>query len=200
MLLYLLLQSTRRFSKDALFQFAISQSEGNKNAISLRKGNTISDQSKSDLVAALAQVGVLAGAWLAGDKTSRLLGGESTNTGVVESALATRGLTTKVEFFNSVCWLELGCSRGVRGVDARGVAAGERWQTSPPINHHIIGLPIPRSFYESHTPLQSRRAEGTAPEVNNLLASTGEGSLKFSTGEDSILRYEKGFVLQEIFY
>ena len=62
MLLYLLLQSTRRFSKDALFQFAISQSEGNKNAISLRKGNTISDQSKSDLVAALAQVGVLAGA------------------------------------------------------------------------------------------------------------------------------------------
>jgi hypothetical protein len=48
--------------------------------------------------------------------------------------------------------------------------------------------------------LQSRRAEGTAPEVNNLLASTGEGSLKFSTGEDSILRYEKGFVWQEIFF
>ena len=148
----------------------------------------------------MAQVGVLAGAWLAGDKTSRLLGGESTNTGVVESALVARGLTTKVEFFNSVCWLELGCSRGVRGVDARGVAAGERWQTSPPVNHHIIGLPILRSFYESHTPLQSRRAEGTAPEVNNLLASTGEGSLKFSTGEDSILRYEKGFVWQEIFF
>ena len=147
----------------------------------------------------MTQVGVLAGAWLAGDNTSRLLGGESTNTGVVESALATRGLTTKVEFFNSVCWLELGCSRGVRGVDARGVAAGERWQTSPPINHHIIGLPILRSFYESHTPLQSRRAEGTAPEVNNLLASTGEGSLKFSTGEDSILRYEKGFAWQKIF-
>ena len=71
------------------------------------------------------------------------MGGESTNTGVVESALATRGLTTKVEFFISVCWLELGCSRGVSGVDAREVAAGERWQTSPPISHHIIGLTIP---------------------------------------------------------
>ena len=104
-----------------------------------------SEQSKSDLVAALAQVGVLAGAWLAGGKTSRLLGGESTNTGVVESALATRGLTTKVEFFISVCWLELGCSRGVSGVDARGVAAGERWQTSPPINHYILSLPVLRS-------------------------------------------------------
>ena len=150
-------------------------------------------------MAALAQVGVLAGAWLAGDKTSRLLGGESTNTGVVESALATRGLTTKVEFFNSVCWLELGCSRGVRGVEARGAAAGERWHTSPPINHHITGLPVLQSFYVSHTPLQSRRAEGTAPEVNNLLASTGEGSLRFSKGEDSILRYGKGFVWQEMF-
>ena len=147
----------------------------------------------------MAQVGVLAGAWLAGDKTSRLLGGESTNTGVVESELATRGLTTKVEFFISVCWPELGCSRGVRGVDARGAAAGERWQTSPPINHHITGLPVLQSFYVSHTPLQSRRAEGTAPEVNNLLASTGEGSLRFSKGEDSILRYGKGFVWQEMF-
>ena len=129
------------------------------------------------------------------------MGGESTNTGVVESALATRGLTTKVEFFISVCWLELGCcSRGVSGVDARGVAAGERWQTSPPINHHIIGLPVLRSLLVSHTPLQSRRAEGTAPEVNSLLASTGEGSLKFSTGDDSILRSEKGIALQEVFF
>ena len=122
------------------------------------------------------------------------MGGESTNTGVVESALATWGLATKVEFFISVCWLELGCcSRGVSGVDARGVAAGERWQASPPLNHHIIGLPSKfLSVTLLHTPLQSRRAEGTAPEVNNLLASTGEGSLRFSTGEDSILRSEKG--------
>ena len=80
------------------------------------------------------------------------MGGESTNTGVVESALATRGLTTKVEFFISVCWLELGCSRGVSGVDARGVAAGERWQTSPPVNHHVIGPAIlPEFLIVTHT-------------------------------------------------